>query len=298
MFKFFTCWADTDPIYQSYFSECNILISLANIPKSWNIDRFPIQPTKLMVDSGAFSFMSSSKGLPNQSQVFDLQLSVSRGSTVPTVLCSLDYPIPPASVETIEVYRRIETTLANAYEFMHLFKSAKLPSNFKSMGIIQGNSFDTITFCAKEMLRLGFDRLGVGSLAAILKTEPIIERVKAAIKVVGSDVHIFGISGLESSKRLMEMGISSFDSSRPMKFAMYNCLLYSNPFRQYKLKNSNVQKSMAALDSPIPCDCPICKKDPALIFNAGGKRNNNMRAVHNYYHLNKELESIYKSFNR
>lgn len=294
MLNFFMCWTDSDPFYQSYFEDCNILLSLAHVSQSWHISRFPIMPQKIIVDSGAYTILKNPSRSTTQQQVFNLQLSMTKGSEVPTTLCHLDMPIPPGEDDTLEVYRRIELTIANAYEFIDLFKSANLPLNFKSMGVIQGNSYDTITFCANELLRAGFDCLGIGSLAHLYKPELIAERVRAATSVAGPDLHVFGISGINAASELMAMGIRSFDSSRPMKVAMYNCLFYSSPFRTYKLQNSRVKDSMPTLGRPLPCDCPICQKNPALLFRTGTKQSHNMRAVHNYYHLLRELESLSK----
>jgi tRNA-guanine family transglycosylase len=249
-------------------------------------------PAKIMVDSGAFAPIANPGRRPSQYQIFCQQINISKGSTVPTNLCHLDVPLPPGDIDILEVYRRIERTVANAYEFLHLFKTAGLPPNFKSLGVIQGNSFETISFCANELARAGFDYLGIGSLAMLYNNELILERVRTAARVAGPGLHVFGISGIEVAAQLMAMGIRSIDSSRPMKAAMYNCLLYSSPFRRFKLINSKIKDNIAILDRPLPCDCPICKKDPALIFRAGEKRYHNMRAVHNYYHLRRELMGI------
>jgi len=247
-------------------------------------------PAKMMVDSGAFASIGNPGRKPSQYQVFCQQVNISRGATVPTILCHLDDPLPPVDMDTLEVYRRIERTVANAYEFLHLFKSAGLPPNFKSLGVIQGNSYETISFCANELVRAGFDYLGIGSLAMLYKSELILERVWSAARIAGPELHVFGISAIEVAAQLMAMGIRSIDSSRPMKAAMYHLLFYSSPFRRYKLKNSKIkEKRIATIESPIPCECPICKKDPALIFRPGEKKYHNMRAVHNYYHLRQEL---------
>lgn len=292
---FFICWSDSDPIYQSFFEQCNILISLAHVPMSWNVGRFPTMPAKMMVDSGAFASIGNPGRKPSQYQVFCQQVNISRGSTVPTILCHLDDPLPPVDMDTLEVYRRIERTVANAYEFLHLFKSAGLPPNFKSLGVIQGNSYETISFCANELARAGFDYLGIGSLATLYKNELILERVRAAACVAGPGLHVFGISGIEVAAKLMAMGIRSIDSSRAMKAAMYHLLFYSSPFRRFKLKEAKNKDRVPIIESPLPCDCPVCKKDPAPIFRAGAKKYHNMRAVHNYYHLQMELEGVFKS---
>ncbi|GAB6179926.1 hypothetical protein JCM14036_12450 [Desulfotomaculum defluvii] len=297
MLDFFMCWTDSDPVYQDYLPDCNILVSLPHVAQSWNVKKFSTPPRKLIIDSGAFTLLSNPSLKMNQSKVFNLQLNISRGSSVPTLLCHLDNPIPPSVTNTVDVYRRIETTLANAYEFMHLFKSSGLPSNYKSLGVIQGNSYDTLTFCAREMNRMGFDMLGIGSLAPLFKMEIILDRVRWVTSVTGPDIHVFGISGLEVGSKLMEMGIQSIDSSRAMRIAINNCVIYSLPFRYFKI-SARVNKSLPLLEAPILCDCPICKKDPNLILKAGEKRYNNMRAVHNFYHLRKELEEVYVSFHR
>jgi len=296
-FDFFMCWTDSDPFYQTYIPGSNILVSLSHIPLSWNISRFPIMPEKLMIDSGAYNLIGNPQKAFNQTKIFKTQLSVSSGSTIPTLICHLDFPIPPNINDRIDVYRRVETTLANAYEFMHLYKSSNLPANFKSVGVIQGNNHETISFCAKEMSRIGFDHLALGSLASLYITDQIIDRVKAAVKVVGPELHVFGISGIEVARELFKLGIRSIDSSRPMMVSMYQCLIYSNPIRIYKIGHSNIQRNMPSLDSPLPCDCPICKKDPNLVFQVGAKSHNNLRAVHNYYHLKLELETIYTQVN-
>lgn len=296
MLDFFMCWTDSDPVYQDYLTDCNILISLAHVAQSWNVSKFSTQPRKLIIDSGAFTLLSNPSLKMNQTKVFNLQLNISRGSNVPTILCHLDNPIPPSVNDTVDVYRKIEATLANAYEFLHLYKSAGLAPNYKSLGVIQGNSYDTLTFCAREMVRMGFDYLGIGSLAPIFKMETIMDRVRSVISVTGPDIHVFGISGIEIGSKLMGLGIHSFDSSRAMKYAINQCVLYSLPFRTYKI-SPRVGKSIPILETPISCDCPICKKDPNLILKAGEKRYNNMRAVHNFYHLRRELEEVYQATN-
>jgi len=293
----FVCWSDSDPFYQDYFPDCRLQISLSHVTRAWNISRFENQPAKLMIDSGAFSLINDPTKKLSPKQVFDQQLIFAKGSQVETILCHLDYPIPPGTRNSLEVYKRIETTIANAYEFMELFRSANLPPNFKSMGVIQGNSYDTISFCARELKRIGFDQLGLGSLAAVFHQQLIIERVQFAVDVVGPDIHVFGISGIQTVAALMAMGVRSFDSSRPMKASMYNCVLYSQPFRRYGLRGSKIQKDLPTLTTPLECDCPICQEDPTLIMGVGSKKANNLRAVHNFYHLRRELEAISRMVN-
>lgn len=295
MLNYFMCWTRSDPIYQNYFPESNILISLPHLPRSFTLKQFKIMPRKLMIDSGAYYLMTNPHYQMNQADIFKRQLEIASCSNVPTVLCHLDYPIPYSVTDKIEIHRRLEKTIANAYEFINLFKNEKLPFNFKSLGVIQGNDYESINFCAREMKRIGFDIYGLGSFIGIYQTDIILERVRSAIEVIGANIHIFGVSAMETVKSLLNYGIKSFDSSRAMKLAMYLCVAFSNPFRVYKIKDSKSDKTMPILESPIPCDCPICLCDPMSIFKVGEKRYTNSRAIHNYYHITKELEQIYSS---
>lgn len=286
------CWTDSDPFYHEYFPICNIQISLQHVPLSWNIKRFSIQPNQIMLDSGAFSFINNPQKMYNPKEVFEKQLKIADGSTIPTILCHLDAPLSPGLNDTLEIYHRLEKTISNAHQFMELFRSAHLPPNYKSLGVIQGNNYDTISFCAGELKRIGFDQLGIGSLAALYDTRAIVERVKYAVHTVGSNLHVFGVSAINTVEQLIPLGICSFDSSTPMKTAMYNTLLYSDPIRRYGLPYSRIQKNLPVIYDPLPCNCPICTKDPTLIMGVGSKRANNLRAVHNYFHWMRELENI------
>lgn len=297
MIRFFVCWAESDPCYQEYFEDCGILLSLAHIPLSWNVERFSVQPVRLMVDSGAFSLIHRPNGIiPTQKDVFCRQVNAARGSQVPTILCHFDSPLPPANIETLEVYRKIETTISNAHEFIRLFKSCSLPPNFKSLGVIQGHNHDTICFCARELLRAGFDFYGIGSLAPLQRSDQIVDRVEAAMQVVGPDLHVFGVSAIETVRQLAAKGIRSFDSSRPIRAAMYNSILYSRPLRVFTVRGSRLTRNVPVLDDPLPCKCPICVKEPSLLLRGGQKKYHNVRAIHNYYHLRREIESVTTQF--
>lgn len=290
--NFYICWTDSDPLYHDYYPGCNVLISLNHIPQVWNITRFGQQPGNVIVDSGAFVLLSNPQKKLLQKEVFNQQLKTIENVECPAILCHLDYPIPGLLKNPLEVYRRLEITIANAHEFMALFKSAKLPSHYKTMGIIQGHNYDTINFCARELGRLNFDYMGIGSLATLYSRELILERVNYALDAApGKKLHIFGITGIQTINHLIKMGIYSFDSSRPMKEAIYNCIFYSQPFRRFVIKGSRTNRELPLLEKLLPCPCPVCKENPDLITGIGTKKAINYRALHNYYHLYTELSA-------
>lgn len=297
MTDFYASWTDSDPHYHDFLSSCPILVSPHNVPKNWKDFRFSRLPEKLIIDSGGFSLMEGSLQQASQKTVFRKQLELVAGFPGEVSLCHLDHPIEPGMFSPIERFKRIERTIANAHDFMKFFKRANLPGNIRSLGVVQGYDSDSLAFCAKEMKRLDFDCYGVGSLAKLYRNDLILERVETVQKFVGPKVHVFGISSIPLLKSLIKSGIASFDSSRHMKMAIFNRIIYSRPFRRYAIAGtSSVQSGIQVLKRPLFCDCPICRVNPELIFRVGTKRGINLRGIHNLYHMQRELEPILKVF--
>lgn len=288
---FFISWSDSDPNYSNFMPVVNLLVSPSGVSQTWTTSRLPVQPQKLIIDSGAFAIMNHTKQW-SQKKVFSCQINMLQGSTVPTWIGHFDHPIPPSCDSNSEVYRRIETTLAQAYEFINLAANAKLPSNVKTIGVIQGNSYESVRYCAREISRLDFDLYGIGSLAPVYDSQSILERIMGAVEIIGTRLHVFGISSLQVIEQLIRMKIQSCDSSRPIKAAFYGDAFYSNPFRTFTVSSSRRERTALTLDTPLPCSCPICSKNPLAIMTSGSRQGIHLRAIHNFYHLLEEIKII------
>jgi len=289
--KFFVSWSAADPNFVSYFSDVHLLISPSTVAQSWTLNCLSTMPSEIILDSGAFTLMRHTKKW-SQKDVFEWQMRAVRGVTVPVWLGHLDQPVPPDCNSKAETFRRIETTLARAYEFVQLVKKTNFPQNIQTLGVIQGGDYESVRFCAREMARIGFDLYGIGSLAPLCNTATIMERISGAMEIVGKRLHIFGVSSLEVIKLLIDWNIHSCDSSRPTKAAIYGDVFYSNPFRTFTVPSSRKDKSYNVLEQPSPCICPICIKNPYTITVTGNKKSNNQRAIHNYYHLREEINQM------
>ena len=290
LLDFYVSWARSDPVYQNYFPGCRLLISPHFVRQSWHAGLFQRQPAKLLIDSGAYWYIYKKEVPPPPKEVFFRQLTMAEGATCPTTICHFDMPLQPKDVQAQINYGRIETTIGNAYDFMELYNKSNLPKNIKSLGVIQGYDEYSIKFCAQELVRLGFDYFGLGSLAGLHHPETIISRVKSAMEIVGTNLHIFGISNTQIIFDLAKRGISSFDSSRPIRAAIYNTIFYSKPFRSFVVQGAkNEPRRTPIIEEPLPCECPVCRENPLLLMRTGRKKYHNLRAVHNYYHLITEI---------
>jgi tRNA-guanine family transglycosylase len=250
-----------------------------------------------MIDSGGYSLSSKGIDIMPPKYIIRNQLSLLGDSDVPTIICPLDYPIVDIDLSQTQKDKLITETIANAYELKNLIETVSISSNISPMGIIQGDNSDALQYCAIELLNIGFPIYGIGSLANLYDHKTIITRIKAVTSVIpATKLHIFGISAIETVKFMKKIGIASFDSATSIKSAIYNELIYSKPFRRFLVRAPKRASNYSPtcnriLYKPIPCDCPVCREDPTVIFGVGSSKFTKKRAIHNYFHLKKEFMS-------
>lgn len=293
---FFVSWSHSDPIYSDYFNDCNILISTSGVSSSFNLGSWPNKPKRIIIDSGAYYYINNSEYRATQKSIFFKQKNIIKNVQLEAVICHLDHPISPKMSDQVTTFLSIEKTLGNAYEFLKLFKHylADTHGLTKPLAVIQGTDENSIKFCASELKGMGYKLFGLGSLAALYNPVEIVNRIEAAAQVVsGENLHIFGISRLDIIKQLKAIKIRSVDSSRPIKAAIHNAVFYSKPFRVYGIKGAKNDNSYSnLLSKPLPCPCPVCQSNLNLLIKTGNNKTTKARALHNYFHLVRQIESI------
>ena len=294
---FYVSWYPGDPWYPRYDDDCAMLISVASVSGVWSLDEFKRMPRHLMLDSGGYRYASVPGERPDPKEIFERQLRIIEGHHVPTTLCALDYPIvDPAACSNVKD-RHIDQTVAYAYELKALMNRWRPPANVDAMAVVQGYDAASMAYCATCLKEVDFSHYGIGSLAPLKHHEEILERVQAVMEIVGRELHIFGVSAIETVGALRDLGIRSVDSSRPAKAAMYNQVFYSKPFRRFSLAESedHVGAAMSSdrrLSKALPCDCPACggEGNPDIL-KLGSREYIALRTLHNYWHLKRTLTS-------
>jgi tRNA-guanine family transglycosylase len=319
---FFVSWYQGDAYYPLYDDDCSLLISITSVSQGWTIRSLPKLPSRLLIDSGGFR-LTNTPQIPRQllsenifsfsaqthdenfsgreaasrilpKRVLERQLSLLDGESIPTIVCSLDYPILDASLSWQEKAKRITQTIAFACELKDIVAQLGLEAHVTPMAVIQGYDIDSLKYCAYELSSIGFPLYGLGSLAPLKRHAPIMERVQTVASVVGAEkLHVFGVSAVETVWALRDMGIHSIDSSTPAKSAAYNEILYSSPFRRFGILEPDSRDELMRgrlpkerrLQEPLSCDCPICLENPRNIMGVGKRVHIRDRGVHNYYHL-------------
>lgn len=294
--RYYVAWTYGDPVYQQYLPDAHVLVGPPNVNLAWSATTWPLPPAALMIDSGAYQYHKAGR-TPAPSWVFERQLQMAAQLTIPVRFCHLDMPM--LGIRNLaELERRVALNLNHAKWLIDYTQSHPPPPNVQLVGVIQGYSIETIYTVAQVLADMGYTAFALGSLAAMVASnrDELVRRVETALEAIGPALHVLGVSSAAVLTRLARLGVQSADSGAPAHEAWRGGLFYSQPFRRYKIPSPHFkewQRSYSfaeVLNEPLPCDCPVCREDSVRLFQPRGKPFIRLRAIHNYYHLIRELE--------
>lgn len=289
--KFYVGWSHSDAMYSDIFEGCPMLISA--VPENNRpLRRFRVQPRSLIVDSGALYYNAPGKAQKLR-DIFNRQLEVIQDASPETDISLVHVDKPMLNQNSLSArYAAMEKTLYNAYEYLGLFRKSSLSNRVKALGVVQGFDRASLRFAALELLKMGYENFGVGSLIG-RNVEEQMDFVEQVAEIVGADrLHVFGVTGIPQIRRMAELRVASFDSTRPTMVAAYYQVFYSNPFRTYVLSASKVANRNRTISEPLPCECPVCEKNSDGLLIPSPRVYMKMRSIHNYYHFVKTIEEI------
>ena len=294
--KYFISWTHSDPVYQQFFPNTRVLISPPNVSLVWQLDRWSQLPQELILDSGAFQHHRAGRH-PSPEVVLTQQRFMLANYQHTVGLCHLDVLMIGAKGPT-EILHRTTQSLEHARWLIDHITQLGLPDYIEPIGVIQGADVEQIFYVGQALAAMGYRRFALGSLAGKVANarDEVLRRAEAALEAVGPRLHILGVSSVPIIESLANSGVESVDSGAPIKEASRGGIFYSQPFRRYKLPSDHFREwsrnygFAEILDTPFPCDCPICREDPTYLLDPHGKIAVNRRAVHNYYHLRWAIE--------
>jgi tRNA-guanine family transglycosylase len=293
--QYYISWTHSDPVYHVALSDLGVLVSPPNVNQVWTVRRWPTPPARLLLDSGAFQHVRNGRS-PSPRETLQRQLRMLADGGFPSAICHLDVPLIGAR-ESSDLQQRITASLENAQWLQAHAADQGVPASVELVGVIQGHTVATIYNVACALADMGYTRFALGSLAPLAASsqDEVLRRVEAAMEAIGTNLHILGVSTVTFLPRLARLGIRSADSAAPMREAWLGGVFYSHPFRRYKLPSPHFREWRRTygfaelLTTPEPCDCPVCAEDASQILEVTGKRFVNLRALHNCYHLAREI---------
>lgn len=288
--EFYTGWSHSDAIFTDYFPDCSILVSAVPDNKG-SLEKYKTKPKRIILDCGSVYYVKQDTR-PSLRNIFKMQLSLLEMSD-PDEAYMVHFDEPMLNKTTLsQRYMAMERTLYNAYEYLGLFSAQKFPDQVQAMGVIQGYDKSSIEFSAHELTRMGYTNFGIGSLLSHNRGKQI-EMIRYAADIVGpSKLHVFGVTGIPQMRAMVDIGVKSFDSTRPTMAAAFFQVFYSRPFRTFFLSKSHAKMSAPRLSEPLPCECPVCLKNASDLLIPSPRDYTKLRSIHNYYHLSIVLNDL------
>ena len=179
---------------------------------------------EVMGDCGAFSYVNEPTPPVTVDEVvefydgagFDLGASVDHvvlqySPAWDRALPGID-PVPPACRD------RQEITLELAKTFFDISGAGKY--RFRPLGVAQGWSPASYAYAVSSLQKIGYRHIALGGLVP-LKSPEILEVLNAvsAVRHPESRLHLFGVTRLEHVRRFAGLGVTSFDSTSPLRQA-------------------------------------------------------------------------------
>jgi 7-cyano-7-deazaguanine tRNA-ribosyltransferase len=295
---YYVSWTHSDPVYQQQLDAIRVLVSPPNVSLAWRAADWQPLPESIIFDSGAYQYHRERRNA-DPATVLRRQLQMAEGLDIPTGICHLDVPML-GTRNLAELDQRVERNLANARWLIDYAHEQGLPEHVRPIGVIQGYTVERVYIVARALADIGYTSFALGSLAGMVASarDELLRRVEAALEAVGPNLHILGVSSALLLPELRRIGVRSADSGAPGHEAWRGGIFYSHPFRRYKIASpyfSEWQRSYSfaeLLSAPLPCACPVCQEDSGRLLEPRGKMFVNLRAIHNCYHLTRELTLI------
>lgn len=117
-----------------------------------------------------------------------------------------------------ELRQRRELTLQLAKEFRQKHKAGGY--SFEPVGVAQGWSPLSYADSVKTLQKMGYRSIALGGMVP-LKSNEVISCLKAIdeVRTPGTQLHLLGVSRTEHLKTFSRLGITSFDSTSPLRQA-------------------------------------------------------------------------------
>lgn len=189
-------------------------------------DYFRLQNSSLqtMGDCGAFTYVKEPRPPYSAAEVadfyhdcgFDFGLSVDH--IILAYRSALDAQLPGFDSVPKEWKERQEITLELAAQFLAYYRNKRF--RFTPVGIAQGWSPDSYAYAVERLQELGYSYIAFGGFVP-LKTHEVLACLEKASRVrkPSTSFHLLGITRCENVELFGSYGVSSFDSTAPLRRA-------------------------------------------------------------------------------
>ena len=181
-------------------------------------------PLEAMGDCGAFSYVKEKVPPVSTSEVIEFydRCGFDYGISVDHVILGYETKagstLPGFADTFVEWRERQAITLELADEFLVETRSSGV--GFTPLGVAQGWSPESYSTSVRELQKMGYQRIALGGMVP-LKTSSILECLESinAVRHPATELHLLGVTRREHISRFREYGVTSFDSTSPLRQA-------------------------------------------------------------------------------
>jgi len=172
-----------------------------------------------MGDCGAFSYVNEPEPPFSIETVIEFYMDCQFDLGISPDHVILGYQEDDSKKEVPQVWKdRFQITIDRAKEFLTQHQLQKLP--FTPMGAAQGWSPQSYAEAVNQLQLIGYDYIALGGMVP-LKTHELLACLEAVSKVkkAKTRLHLLGIARLEKLDEFQRYGVTSIDSTSPLKKA-------------------------------------------------------------------------------
>jgi queuine tRNA-ribosyltransferase len=308
------------------------------LKKYGGIKKFMNWPGFIVSDSGGFQLLSMIYKNKNLGTVTDNGINFKVGSTgdkkglkfTPEkciemqfnlnadIIVSLDdcpRPGPTTGENQLSVERTIRWARRCKEEFQRLLEVYRISLTERPllMGIIQGASDKNLrSYCAEELLKIGFDIYGFGGWPLDEGGEINLEMLEYTSRLIPSDKpkYALGVGNPQAVVDCTRLGYHIFDCVLPTRDGRHRRLYVfgKDPTKTDIFKEKNIHQSVHIMEqkyardsSPISpyCDCHTCRNYSKAylqhLFKIGDSLAERLATIHNLRHYTRLIELLRKS---
>ena len=170
-------------------------------------------------DCGAFNYASETEPPYTIAEVVDFYegCGFQAGVSMDHVILGYDDESAVDDVDS-EWVRRHGLTLCLAEDF--LAEVVRRGRPFEPVGAAQGWSPASYTESVERLQEMGYRRIALGGMVP-LKTHQILASLHAidSVRALGVELHLLGVTRVESMPEFASLGVTSFDSTTPLRQA-------------------------------------------------------------------------------